>query len=61
MEYVTYKDLSARYGRRKALNTLSVIEKLAQTQSDIITLNLDERFDKALQALSNINFAANSK
>lgn len=61
MEYVTYKDLSARYGRRKALKTLSLLEKLTQTQNDIITLNQDERFDKALQALNNINFAANSK
>lgn len=57
MIYVTYKDLVARYGQRPAVNTLYLLEKLTKIQHEIISIDMDHRFDKALKALSDIDFS----
>lgn len=58
MHYVTYNDMAARYGKHPAFKLLLTIERLAQIRDEITSIDLETRFQKALQALSDINFAA---
>jgi hypothetical protein len=57
MQHVTYSDMTARYGQYSAFDLLRSIEQLAQIDDDTIADNLEERFQKAIRALSEINFA----
>ena len=58
MEPITYQDLVVRYGNAAAFDLLLSVERLAKINSDIINLEEEERFQKALQALNDMNFAA---
>lgn len=58
MQHITFNDLSVRYGRRPAFSLLLTIERLAQIRDEITSIDLNTRFEKALHALSNINFAS---
>jgi hypothetical protein len=57
MNHITYSELVSYYGRRQALKFLSLLERLGQIKSDIIMFDLDARFQNALEALNNIDFA----
>lgn len=57
MQYATYSDLSALYGKRRAFDLLVSFERMTQIRNEIISLDLDARFEKAFKALCNINFA----
>jgi hypothetical protein len=57
MDRVTYQDLVVRYGHPLAFDLLLTIEKLARTAKNIHLLDEDERLQKALNALNNINFS----
>jgi len=58
MKYVTYSDLAARHGKRPAHSLLKCIERLAQIKHEVISMDMDARFERALKALSDIDFAA---
>lgn len=57
-EYVTFRELAERYGKHPAFNLLCLIERLAQIRNEIVSMDLEARFEKALKALSQTNFAA---
>jgi hypothetical protein len=62
MQSITYSEIAARHGRRPALQMLQTIERLANIKDEIISLDLDARFEKALKILSDIDPAnADSK
>jgi hypothetical protein len=58
MHTVTYKDMVARYGDTQAFDLLLTVEKLAKIKSDLHMLDEETRFQRALDALDEINFAA---
>jgi len=58
VDRITYHDLVERYGTIMAYDLLLSFEKLAKINSEIINLEEEERFQKALDALNAINFAA---
>lgn len=58
MERITYQDLVSRYGTAAAFDLLLSVEKLAKINSEIINLEEDERFQKALDVLNTLDFAA---
>ncbi len=58
MEYVTYKDIVALHGSRPAFNMLLTLERLARIGDEMASIDLDARFDKALHALSDTDFAS---
>jgi len=58
MENITYNDLVKRYGHDMAFNLLLSVEKLAKIKNDIATLDEETRFQRALDALDETNFAA---
>lgn len=55
---ITYADLVDRYGKDLAFDWLLSIEKLAKIKADINLIDEDTRFQRALDALDKINFAA---
>ena len=57
MENITYTDLVGCFGKDNAHQLLLAVEKVAQIQNDIILIDQDIRFKKALEALNEINFA----
>jgi hypothetical protein len=57
MDRIRYQDLVTRYGNAAAYDLLLSVEKLAHINSDIISFEEEERFQKALEALNDINFA----
>lgn len=57
MNRITYEDLVTRYGNHLAFDLLLTIEKLAKIKMDIQQHDENVRLQKALDALSNINFA----
>jgi hypothetical protein len=58
LDRITYHDLVERYGNTAAYDLLLSFEKLAKINSEIISLEEEERFQKALEALNAVNFAA---
>ena len=59
MIYVTYKDMTARYGDHGARKILRTLESLGRIQNAIVVpLDQETRFRRALDALNAINFAA---
>lgn len=58
MQHVTFSELAMRFGKRPAFNMLRTLERLAQIRDEIASLDMETRFQKALQALSEIDFAA---
>jgi hypothetical protein len=57
MQTVTYNDMVARYGTAPAFDLLLTLENLARITTDIHAIDEETRFQKALEALHNINFA----
>lgn len=57
MQHVTYQELIDRFGVDSASSLLKIVEEHASAQADIIALDKHERFDRAIQALSDINSA----
>ena len=55
MELVTYKDIVARHGRPYALNLLQVIENVAKIRNDIVSMDCEARFEKAVKTLCKID------
>ena len=56
MQYATYSDLSALYGKRRSFDLLLQFERMTQIRDEIISIDLDARFEKAFKALCDINF-----
>jgi hypothetical protein len=55
MKLVTFSAIAARHGRGPAFKLLRTVERLADIRDEIISLDLDTRFEKALKALSGPN------
>jgi hypothetical protein len=55
---VKYNDLVVRYGNPAAYDLLLSVEKLAKIRNDLVSLDEEARFQRALAALSEIDFAA---
>ncbi len=51
---ITYQELVDRWGRELAFDILLTVEKSAKTRSDVIYLDEEKRFARALQALSDV-------
>jgi hypothetical protein len=58
VDHITYHDLVERYGANMAYDLLLTFEKLARIKNEIISMEEEERFQKALDALNAIDFAA---
>ena len=56
MEYVTYKELVARYGEKLAIGLLLTIERAAKNRVKVVYFDHEARLQKALDAL-NDNFS----
>jgi hypothetical protein len=57
MMNVTYHDMVRRYGSAQAFGLLLTVEKLAKIKHDTHSADEETRFQRALAALENINFA----
>ena len=57
MLHVTYNDMAIVHGKRSALQLLWMLEKLAQIKNEISSIDLEARFERALKALCETNFA----
>lgn len=57
MPSITYDDLVRFYGNVRSYYLLLALERLAQITSDIQGMDEDCRFQAALEALNNIDFA----
>lgn len=55
---VTYQDLVDRYGSGAAFNLLLTVERMANIKNEIILFDEEERFQKALDALNDVHYAA---
>jgi hypothetical protein len=53
----TYQDLVVRHGNLRAFYLLLTLERLAQIKNDIVNMDEDVRFQRALEALNHIDFA----
>lgn len=60
VDRITYQDLVRRYGQPMAFDLLLSVEKLAKIRDDISAADEETRFQKALNALDNIDFAASA-
>lgn len=58
MDRIKYQDLVDRYGSAAAFDLLLSVERLAKIKSDIIDFEEEVRFQKALDALNALDFAA---
>jgi hypothetical protein len=58
MEKITYNDLVERYGRVMAFDLLLLVERLAKIRDDIATFDEETRFQRAVEALNEVDFAA---
>ena len=59
MTYVTYKDLTTRYGNQGARAVIRAIETLAQIQDNAITpFDQGARLERALECLNNVHAGA---
>lgn len=56
-DHITYADLVDRFGNHSARGLLRAVENLAQVKNDIVLFDHNARFQSALEALNNINFA----
>jgi hypothetical protein len=55
MIYVTYKDLTMRFGSKGAHSIIRTIEKLARIQEEIVTpIDQEARLQHALESLNDI-------
>ena len=57
-DLITYNDLVTRYGNPQAFDLLLAVEKLARIRHDINLLDEETRFQRALEALNQVDFAA---
>jgi hypothetical protein len=57
MENVKFSDLVTRYGNVSAYDLLLSVEKLAKIGCESILSDEETRFQRALEALNQINFA----
>jgi hypothetical protein len=58
LHHVKFNDLVKRHGIRPALELVKRIETLARIKNDVIPLDQEARFRKALAALSGAHYAA---
>ena len=58
MENIKYSDMVKRHGEVMAFDLLLSVEKLAKIKDDINLADEETRFQRALDALNQINFAA---
>ena len=58
MSNVTYNDMIKRYGNAQAFDLLLTVERLAKIKDEISLADEETRFQRALLALDNIDFAA---
>ena len=58
MDHITYQELVDRYGKKQADIYLYAFEHMARINKEIISIEKEDRFQKALEALNEINFAA---
>jgi hypothetical protein len=58
MYQVTYTNMVQRHGRVKAFDLLRSMETLAKVDDKINLATEETRFQRALEALNNIDFAA---
>ena len=57
MYTVTYSDMADRHGDEQAYNLLKGIERLARVRDKIVHFDRDIRFQRAFEALCEIDFA----
>ncbi len=57
MDAVTYNDLVSRFGSDRADQLLRMMENLAEIRDEIIGLDTNARFSRALDALNDIDFS----
>ncbi len=55
---LTYRELVRLYGTRAAYELLLTVERQGNVKRNVIYLNMDVRFQRALEALNDGNFAA---
>jgi hypothetical protein len=56
---MTYRDLVLRFSDTAAHKIMRTVERVARLQSEtVISLDQEQRFRRALEALNEINFAA---
>ena len=60
MDRVTYQDLVVRYGNPLAFDLLLTIEKLAKVKNEAQVFDENDRLQRALNALNEVNFANNT-
>jgi len=58
MQVITYNDIAALHGKKTAYSTLRVLETVAQIRDEIISLDMETRFQNALKAICEIDFAS---
>ena len=58
MDTVTYTDMVNRYGNTAAFDLLLSVERLAKIKDEINLADEETRFQRALEALNQIDFAA---
>lgn len=52
---VTYSELAARFGEDTAFQLMRTIEKLGTIKDNIVHMNQNTRFQRALDALNEVN------
>jgi hypothetical protein len=60
-QQITYNDMVTRYGSIQAFNLLLMVEKLAKIRDEISLIDEETRFQRALDALNDIDFAAEAQ
>lgn len=57
MQVVTYTDMAERHGHDQAYNLLKGMERIASIRDKIVHFDRDARFQRAFEALCEIDFA----